>query len=596
MTNFFDKLAFWRSRDYRLFRRLFTYFRPYLWWIILALIFAVAVSGTSGTSAYVVKPITEKIFSNPDKSQARLYLKLLPAAIILLYTAKGVFRFLQNYIICIVGQRVIRRVRQELYGHYQQLSVDYYTDTNTGIMMSRITNDVNMMERAVSSLTNLFREPVTLLGLAVVAVMMWWQMAAVIIVVFLFVVVPIRRFGKKVRKYTRRGQEFMGAMSKILKENFSGIRVIKAFGMEQYELTRFREENQRVYQANVKRVKYDELTAPAVEFLGSIAVALVVFYGGAQVFDEKITSGDFFAFLASLGLMYEPIKRTARMYTSFQSAIGAAERVFQVLDTPPSILDTPGAVELPPIRVRLEFDDVHFVYDGAPDEVLAGVNLDVRVGQTVAIVGSSGSGKTTLINLIPRFYDPTRGAIRIDGQDLRGVTLASLRRQIAMVTQETFLFDDTIRNNIAYGQAEADLAAIVEAAQTAYAHEFISALPKGYDTDIGELGVRLSGGQRQRLAIARALYKNAPILVLDEATSSLDTESEREVQQALENLMHGRTTFVIAHRLSTIRRADRIIALRDGRVVEDGTHDELLARGGEYARLYNLQFETDEPS
>jgi subfamily B ATP-binding cassette protein MsbA len=291
--------------------------------------------------------------------------------------------------------------------------------------------------------------------------------------------------------------------------------------------------------------------------------------------------------------MYEPLKRTARMYTAFQSAIGAAERVFTVLDTPPSIVDAPDAGELAPVRESIVFHGVRFAYQGAPDEVLAGLDLHVRAGETIAIVGSSGSGKTTLVNLIPRFYDPTAGRILVDGVDLRDVTMTSLRRQIAMVTQDTFLFDDTVRNNIAYGQGEADDAKMIAAAQSAYAHEFIMSFPRGYDTDIGELGVKISGGQRQRLAIARALYKNAPILVLDEATSSLDTESELEVQRALENLMQGRTTFVIAHRLSTIRNADRIIALRDGRIVEDGPHEELLGRGGEYARLYNMQFRDD---
>jgi subfamily B ATP-binding cassette protein MsbA len=593
MNHLTEKLKFWRSRDWALFRRLFVYFKPYWLWVATALLFAILVSSTSGSTAYLVKPVTDYIFTNPDKQQARTYLALLPGAIILLYTLKGIFRFLQNYIICIIGQRVIRTVRRELYEHYQGLSIDYYSDTNTGVMMSRITNDVNMMERAVSSLTNLFREPVTLIGLAVVAVYMWWQMAVMIIVVFSLTGYPIQRFGKKVRKYTRRGQEFMGAMSKILKENFSGIRVIKAFGMERYELARFSAENERVYVANVKRVKYDELTAPAIEFLGSLAVAGVVFFGGYQVFDGTITSGDFFAFMASLGLMYEPLKRTARMYTAFQSAIGAAERVFTVLDTPPSIVDAPDAGELAPVRESIVFHGVRFAYQGAPDEVLAGLDLHVRAGETIAIVGSSGSGKTTLVNLIPRFYDPTAGRILVDGVDLRDVTMTSLRRQIAMVTQDTFLFDDTVRNNIAYGQGEADDAKMIAAAQSAYAHEFIMSFPRGYDTDIGELGVKISGGQRQRLAIARALYKNAPILVLDEATSSLDTESELEVQRALENLMQGRTTFVIAHRLSTIRNADRIIALRDGRIVEDGPHEELLGRGGEYARLYNMQFRDD---
>jgi subfamily B ATP-binding cassette protein MsbA len=589
----FDR--FRASREYQIFARLFRYFLPYKIWVAVALGFALVVSTADGAvPAYLVQPIMDKIFANPDKTTAYAWLRMMPFLIVAVFVGKGVLRFLHNYIICVIGQRVIRQVRGQLYEHYQQLSIDYYTDTNTGVMMSRITNDVNMMERAVPALTSMIRDPFGVLGLAVVAVVMWWKMAVIVIVITALTAYPIQLFGRKVRKYTGRGQTFMGLMNTILKENFSGIRVIKAFGMEKYEIERFRKENERVYGANVARVKYDELTAPAIEALGAIALSAVVVFGGAQVLSGVITTGRFFSFVAAVLLMYEPLKRTARMYTAFQSAIGAAERVFDVLDTSATIADRPGAAELPPIRDRIDFEHVQFCYHGSPDIVLHDFNLEVRAGQTIAIVGGSGSGKTTLINLIPRFYDPTGGRILIDGVDLRDVTMTSLRRQIAMVTQDTFLFDDTVRKNIAYGRGDADLARIVDAAKMAYAHDFIMSFPKGYDTDIGELGVKLSGGQRQRLAIARALFKNAPILILDEATSSLDTESEREVQLALENLMQGRTTFVIAHRLSTIRRADRIIALRDGRIVEDGAHDELLARRGEYARLYNMQFRTDD--
>ncbi len=559
----------------------------------IAFVCALFVSGAGSATAYLVKPAMDEIFANPDKDAARLWLALLPAVVIAIFILKGVFRFCQNYILRVVGQRVIRRIRQDLYEHYQMLSVDYYTDTNTGVMMSRITNDVNMMERAVSSLTNLFREPLSMIALAAVAIYMWWQMALIIIVVFSLSVYPIIRFGKKVGKYTRRGQESMGALTSILKENFSGIRVIKAFAMEKYEQQRFDGENQKVYTANVKRVKWEEVTAPAVEALGSFAAAAVISYGGLQVLDGDISSGSFFSFLAALGMMYEPIKRTGRMNNAFQSALAAARRVFEVLDTKSTIIDRPGAQALPPIQDGVRLEGLHFNY-GNPDEpILQGIDLEVKVGQTVAIVGGSGSGKTTFINLIPRFYDPVAGRVLFDGIDIRAASLTDLRRQIAMVTQDTFLFDDSVRNNIAYGQGEAEFERVVEMAKMAHAHDFIQAFPNSYDTEIGELGVKLSGGQRQRLAIARALFKNAPILILDEATSALDTESEREVQHALENLMRGRTTFVIAHRLSTIRRADRIIVLNEGRITEDGSHDQLIALGGEYARLYNLQFHDD---
>ncbi len=588
-----NKLRFWRGEGWRLFGRVLQYFRPWAVLIAMAILFTLVVGSLDGATAYLVQPAMDNIFAQTDKNQALVWLSLIPFAVVGIYFLKGILRFLQNYILRVVGQRVIRGIRDELYSRYQDLSVDYYSDTQTGVMMSRITNDVNMMERAVPSLTVLFREPVSLIGLAIVAFMMWWKMALIILVVFPLTFVPISRFGKKVRTYTRRGQERIGGLTAILKENLSGIRVIKAFNMEQAELARFHNENQRVYEANVKMAKYHELSAPVVEAVASIAGAFVIYFGGSQVINGNITSGEFFSFMASLGLMYEPLKKINRMNADFQSALAAAERVFEVLDTKSTVADAPDAVEMTGVTESVVFEDVRFRYGEQEEEVLRGIDLRVRPGETLALVGSSGSGKTTLINLIPRFYDPTAGRITIDGRDLRAYTLTSLRRQIAMVTQETFLFSGSIRNNIAYEQGQPDMARVVEAARTANAHDFIESFPAGYDTEIGELGVKLSGGERQRLAIARALYKNAPILILDEATSNLDTESEREVQDALDALMRGRTTFVIAHRLSTVRRVDRILVLRDGCIVEQGRHDELIAKNGEYARLYNLQFRDD---
>jgi len=588
-----NRLRFWRGEGWRIFGRVLSYFRPWAFLLAVAIVCTLIAGGLDGATAYLVKPAMDNIFTQSDKSMAHLWLTLIPLAVVALFFGKGILRFLQNYLVRVIGQRVIRLVRNQLYDQYQDLSIDYYTDTKTGVMMSRITNDVNVMERAVPSLTVLFREPVSLIGLAVVAFVMWWKMALIILIIFPMTIVPISRFGKKIRQYTRRGQERIGGLTSILKENFSGIRVIKAFGMEPHETARFRDENQRVYEANVKMAKYSELSSPVVEALASLAGAFVIYFGGSQVISGAITSGEFFSFMASLGLMYEPLKKINKMNVDFQGALAAAERVFEILDTKSTVADAPDAVELDAVREHIDFDDITFRYAGQDEDVLRSLNIHARLGETIAFVGSSGSGKTTLINLIPRFYDPTGGRVLIDGRDIRSFTLASLRRQIAMVTQETFLFAGSVRNNIAYEQGEPDMRRVIEAAQMANAHDFILTFPKGYDTEIGELGVKLSGGQRQRLAIARALYKNAPILVLDEATSSLDTEAEREVQDALDNLMRGRTTFVIAHRLTTIRRADRILVLKDGVIVEEGRHDELIARGGEYARLYNLQFRDD---
>ncbi|MBZ0274203.1 lipid A export permease/ATP-binding protein MsbA [bacterium] len=568
------------------FRRLWGYFRPYIARLAISLACALIVAGTTAATAKLLEPVMNEIFVNKDRG----FLYLVPWLIIGLFGLKGVFRFLQNYILRSVGERVIRRVRGELYHHYQYLDPAYYAENNVGVMMSRITNDVNMMQRAIPSLESLVREPVTMLGLAIVAFWQFWQGALAILVVIPVTAVPIVIFGRKIRKWVRRGQERMGEMSSILKETFSGVRVIKAFGMEEYEIRRFDRENKRVFEANLRTMFLDELSSPLIEFLAALGGAVVVVSGGLMVMNGRLTTGAFFSFMAAFGLMYEPLKKINKMNVNFQAALAAARRVFSVLDTPPSIDDAPGATELSPIENKIHFDNVRFRYRDDGPFVLDGIDVTVRTGQVVALVGSSGAGKTTFGNLLPRFWDVTEGAIRIDGADIRGVTVKSLRRQIGMVTQDTFLFNDTVLANIAYGDENADRERARACARTAHADGFIEQMPNGYDTVIGEMGVKISGGQRQRLAIARALYKDAPILILDEATSSLDAESEREVQAALEQLLVGRTSFVIAHRLSTIRRADRILVLRDGRVVEDGTHDELIVRDGEYARLYKMQF------
>ena len=566
------------------FRRLMTYFWPHRWKMALSLLCVTIVSAAPGTSAYMVKPIMDDVFIRED----RRMLALICMAAVFLYALKGVFRFINATILRMVGQRVIARIRDELYRHYQYFSVDYYTDTATGIMMSRITNDVQLMQRAVPSIIDFFRQPLTLLGLVGVAVFMNWKMSLLGMVIFPITAIPIAKFGKRVRKWAKRGQERMGQLTSILKENFSGIRVIKAFGMEEYEIARFSKENESYMQAQIKQIVNDELTAPLIELLGAIGLAGILFYGGQMVFNKEITPGEFFSFIAAAGLMYEPIKKLGKVNMAFQQALAAADRIFEIFDTDTSVTDSPDAVELADISGEVRFEGVGFSYNETP--VLKGINLAARSGEVIALVGSSGSGKTTMVDMIPRFYDVKQGRILVDGRDIREVTIKSLRQQIAVVTQDVFLFDDTVTNNIAYGHSDVDAAAVIEAARAANAHEFISQLPQGYDTQIGELGVRLSGGQRQRLSIARALFKDAPILILDEATSALDTEAEIEVQAALENLMRGRTTFVIAHRLSTIRNADRILVLADGRFVEEGCHEELMARQGAYYRLYQLQF------
>lgn len=599
-------------------RRLARYFTPHLPLLVLVLACGLAVGVLQVSVTHVIKLTQEQVFAAPSAKDTapapvlptvkrevplvadafnwlkartgRPWVEVIPIAIALVYLLQSVSRFAQEYAMAVVGQRVIRQLRGELYGHFQTLSLDYFSEHHTGVMLSRITNDVNVLDATVPSLNTLVRDPVVVAALLATAFYLWWQMSLIIVATLALVVYPLRRFGARVRHHTQRGQERMGALTSILKENFGGIRVIKAFGMERYEQERFDSENQRLYDANVRRAKSYQATNPSLELLMALAIAGVVAYTGHQVAAGRVSGALAFQFFATVGLMMEPLKRISQMYPAFQSGLAASERIFQVLETAPSVVDAEGARPLAPIRHELRFENVHFRYRPDAEDVLRGLDLAVRAGDTVAIVGTSGAGKTTLINLIPRFYDPSAGRITIDGVDIRSATIVSLRAQIGLVTQETFLFDDTVKANIAYGQADADFERIVEAARSAYAHDFIMSFARGYDTPIGELGQRFSGGQRQRLAIARALFRNAPILLLDEATSNLDTESEREVQRALENLMRGRTTIVIAHRLSTVQRADRIVVLAHGRLAEHGTHDDLLARGGEYARLYHLQF------
>lgn len=590
---------------------------PHRWRIILALVCAVLASVLNAVSVGSLQPVFDGLFgygmglSLPPAIAGLLgdvpariatyaqtnklgVLTFVVAFVLVVFILKGAVSIVDAYQMKWVAERIQADLRQEIYSHIHDMSLAYFTRTPTGEIMTRTTNDVTLVGASVTDLfRNAFREPLNMVGLIALLLIINWKLALLSLVVFPAALYPIVQFGRKMRK---RGGQYLQRyteLTTLLQETISGIRIVKAFAMEAYERERFRAHNERLFRALMRISLVDCLTHPVMETLGAIGVVLAVWVGGYLVLTGELTAGGFVAFLGALGSLYQPIKRLSQVNNNVQQCMAGLTRIYQLLDTQPDVAEAPDATVLPAIQDRIEFVGVHFAYD-ADQPVLADLSLVAKMGQLVAIVGPSGAGKTTLVNLIPRFYDPTRGVVLIDGVDIRGVTLHSLRAQMGIVTQETILFDDTIYNNIAYGRSDISAARVEEAARLANAHEFIAALPDGYQTRIGERGVRLSGGQRQRLAIARAILKDPPILILDEATSSLDAESERVVQEALDRVMEHRTTFVIAHRLSTILRADTILVLKDGSIVETGTHASLLARPGVYAQLYETQLKAAE--
>jgi subfamily B ATP-binding cassette protein MsbA len=595
-----------------IYRRLLAMVKPYWLKLVGAMICMVFVSFLTAGQAFLVKPALDGVFLKKEgvplwvkniiiqlhldslllKKDMEMFL-LLPIAIILLFLFKGVFEYGQAYLMNYVGLRIVADIREKLYNHLQTLSLSFFTKTPTGILISRITNDVNLIQGSVSNtITGLVKDAFTVIGLIGVVIYRDWKLALMALLIFSLVIIPIKEFGKRLRKFSRKSQQRMGSITTFLHETITGNRIVKAFNMEDYEKRRFAQENNRFFKIVFKRAKIRALSHPLMELLGGIAVAIIIWVGGYRVIQGELTPGAFFSFMTALFMLYAPIRDLNKVNLEVQEGMAAAIRVFELLDTTPEIKEEEEAIPLPPVSKGVDFQNITFKY--GEETVLKDISLRVNMGEVIALVGMSGAGKTSLVNLLPRFYDVEKGQILIDGHDIRKVTFKSLRDQIALVTQQTILFNDTIRNNIAYGNIHCcSDQEIIEAAKAAYAHDFIIKLPEGYNTLIGEQGVKLSGGERQRLSVARALLKNAPILILDEATSSLDSDSETEVQKALDQLMKGRTVFVIAHRLSTIRNAHRIIVLSDGHVVEQGTHTELIALDGEYRRLYDLQFKDD---
>jgi subfamily B ATP-binding cassette protein MsbA len=572
----------------RLYLRLLEYIRPYWGRLIIAAVCSGAVAALTGAYAWLVRPALDEIFINKNET----WLYLLPVALMAVSVLKGVCGYGQSYLMIFVGSRVVTDIRQQLFGHLMRLPIGFHLKNPSSRMLSRVINDVNWIQNAVSGvLKDLFQQSLTFLVLLGVILYQNWRLALFSILVIPLSAYPMVRFGNQLRKIAATGQERTADMSTALQETLTGVRIVKGFTREDAEGRRFAGFNEAYFRTNMKSTQVSSITSPVLEAVGIIGVAGIIWYGGSQVIQGAMTPGTFFSFLTAVFLMYTPIKRLASANNTIQQALAAADRVFTVLDVPTEAARDTGTRGLDGVRSAIALQGVSFRYEGVEAWALTDISLTVRPGEVLALVGSSGAGKTTLINLIPRFHDPTAGAILIDGVDLREIRLSALRRQIGIVSQETLLFDDTVSNNIAYGKDEATEDAITDAARAAFAHDFIMKLPNGYETLIGENGVRLSGGERQRLAIARALLRNPPILILDEATSSLDTESERMVQMALANLMKGRTTFVIAHRLSTVQRADRIAVLAGGRLVEVGRHEELLAKAGVYHRLHQMQFQ-----
>ena len=557
--------------------------------LFLAMLCMMAVAALTAATAYIVKPVLDEIFFKKDIRM----LRLLPFAIIILYILRGSCYFGQAYLMNYVGHGIIKRLRDKLYSHIHMLSLSFFHKHDTGTLMARITNDVSKVKGMVSdAVTGVLKDFFTIIGLLFVIFYRDWKLALIAVTVLPVAVIPIVSFGRRVRKLSTRCQEAVADMSSLLHETFTGTRIVKAFGMEPYENKRFFEKTARLFKYEIKTVMVKAMSSPVMELLGGIGITLIIWYGGYKVITGTSTPGTFFSFMAALIMLYEPIKRISKLNNVIQEGLAAVVRIYDILDTDSDVVESKNAIELKPRNYSVVFRNISFKYQD--QMVLKDIDLEVRNSEIVALVGMSGGGKTTLVNLIPRFYDVTEGAVLIDGYDIRDVTIKSLRNQIGIVTQDPILFNDTIRNNIAYGRLNSSDADIMAAAKAAHAYDFIQGFPDRFETVVGERGVRLSGGEKQRICIARALLKNAPILILDEATSSLDSESELLVQEALENLMKSRTTFVIAHRLSTIRSADRIIVIVNGRVVEEGKHEDLLALSGEYHKLYNMQFKNND--
>jgi subfamily B ATP-binding cassette protein MsbA len=574
------------NQTIQLLKRSLGYFMPYKLLILAAFAALGIVALTTAGAAYLVQPALDEIFIKKDKDA----LFFVPLLLVGVFMAKGVALFIQKFLMSYCGIKVLERLRYELFAKIICLPLDFFGETRVGMLMSRIISDVNLISSSLPELIRIVQHTLTMFGLTGLIIYRDAKLAFWACLVFPVAVYPVIYFGKKLRKNGRKMQAKVADVSSHLQESFNGLRVIKAFGTEDLEKNKFQDTVAKLVRIGIKGKIYNQLSSPIMEFIGALGAGLVIWYGGSEVIAGNRTPGEFFSFMTALVLLYDPFKSISQANNTIQQAMAGAERVFEILDSPQLLEESGGSVAYSPPFSSLSFENVQFAYPGTREPALKGINLDIRVGERVALVGQSGSGKTTLAHLIPRFHDCQEGVIRLNGRPVGDYTLSSLRTNIGIVSQDPFLFNLSVRDNIAYGQSDRDQEAVERAAKAAYAHEFILELPQGYDTIVGEKGVKLSGGQKQRLTIARAIMKNPSLLILDEATSALDTESERIVQHALENLMQGRTSIIIAHRLSTVISADRIVVMKRGEILNVGSHAELLEICPTYQKLHRLQF------